>query len=220
MTRGELRRFWRARVRDTRPKSYLWSDELFDLYLDEAHVEAARRAHLLVDSTSDLTRADIAAGDIQVALDRRIIFVRRARLESTGRGLRWTPLRMLDTGVPGWESATASVPIRYVPDWQSGALAVWPPSSVDDGLLMTVVREPLRGLESDDESPEIAPRYHRPLLDWVSYRAYSEDDADTSDSAAAGRALAAFEKEFGPNDGAINEAYSLANYAPDEGAFQ
>lgn len=220
MTRGELRRRWRSRVKDIKPQSYLWSEEDFDAFLDEAIIEAARRAHLIVDSSSDLTQVTLGAGELSCPLDPRIIFVRRARLVTARRKLNPALTRDLDQQVPEWESATASSPLVYVPDWQSGALAVWPPSAIDDTLALTVVREPLAGLASDTESPEIAPRYHLSLLDWVSYRAYSDQDADGADPKAAEQALAAFEREFGPRAGAINEAFSLANYSLDDGDFQ
>lgn len=220
MTRGELRRRWRSRVKDTKPQSYLWSEEDFDTFLDEAIVEAARRAHLIVDSSSDLTQVSLVAGELSCPLDTRIIFIRRARLVTARRRLSLALTCDLDQRVPDWESAAASSPLVYVPDWQSGALAVWPPSSIDDTLALTVVREPLAGLESDAESPEIAPRYHLSLLDWVSYRAYSDQDADGADPKAAEKALTAFELEFGTRAGAINEAFSLANYSLDDGDFQ
>lgn len=220
MTRGELRRRWRRRVKDDKPQSYLWSEEDFDAFLDEAIIEAARRAHLIVDSSSNLTQLSLVAGELSCPLDLRILFVRRARLVIARRKLNPVMTRDLDQQVPDWESATASSPLVYVPDWQSGALAVWPPSAIDDTLALTVVREPLAGLSSDTESPEIAPRYHLSLLDWVSYRAYSDQDADGADPKAAASALAAFELEFGPRAGAINEAFSLANYSLDDGDFQ
>lgn len=220
MTRGELRRRWRRRVKDDRAQSYLWSEEDFDAFLDEAIIEAARRAHLIVDSSSNLTQLSLVAGELSCPLDLRILFVRRARLVIARRKLNPVMTRDLDQQVPDWESATASSPLVYVPDWQSGALAVWPPSAIDDTLALTVVREPLAGLSSDTESPEIAPRYHLSLLDWVSYRAYSDQDADGADPKAAASALAAFELEFGPRAGAINEAFSLANYSLDDGDFQ
>lgn len=220
MTRGELRRRWRRRVKDDRAQSYLWSEEDFDAFLDEAIIEAARRAHLIVDSSSNLTQLSLVAGELSCPLDLRILFVRRARLVIARRKLNPAMTRDLDQQVPDWESATASSPLVYVPDWQSGALAVWPPSAIDDTLALTVVREPLAGLSSDTESPEIAPRYHLSLLDWVSYRAYSDQDADGADPKAAASALAAFELEFGPRAGAINEAFSLANYSLDDGDFQ
>ena len=47
-----------------------------------------------------------------------------------------------------------------------------------------------------------------------------DQDADGADPKAAEKALTAFELEFGTRAGAINEAFSLANYSLDDGDFQ
>jgi hypothetical protein len=211
MNRGDLRKAWRVRVDDVQ-KPYLWSDAEFDQFLDDAINEVARRAHLLVDSTSPLTQASVAAGDIVVKLDPRIIFIRRARLVVQKRRLNPMGVRDIDEQIPDWESAAASVPQVFVPDYQTGAVALWPPSRIDDTLAMTVVREPLAGLADDEESPEIPPRYHLGLLNWCSFRAYSKQDTEVFDPKAADKASTLFDAEFGPRSSAIDEQFSRENY--------
>lgn len=216
MNRGELRAAWRIRVMDTEAP-YLWSDHEFAEFLDEAQVEACRRAHLLVDSSSGLTQANISALERFVEIDSRIIFVRRARI---GRQvLQQTTTRAMDAQIPAWESCGAGAPLAYLTDWQTGGVALYPPPAMDGVLSMTVVRDPLYPLSTDDDSPEIPPRYHLALLHWVSFRAYSKQDPDAQDPKSAANALALFEAEFGPRAGAINERYSLENYS-EHGDFQ
>ena len=216
MTRGELRTAWRLRVADT-VAPYLWSDPEFDEYFDEAHVEACRRAHLLVDSSSGLTQANISALERFVEIDPRIIFVRRARIGR--RALQQATARDMDAHLPEWESSGAGSPLAYITDWQTGGVVLYPPPATDGVLSMTVVRDPLYPLSTDDDSPEIPPRYHLALLHWVSFRAYSKQDPDAQDPKSAANALALFEAEFGPRAGAINERYSLENYS-EHGDFQ
>jgi hypothetical protein len=60
MTVDELRTLFRNRTQDT-AKPYLWSDEEVFEYMDDAQNEACRRAHLLVDSRSEVCEANIAA---------------------------------------------------------------------------------------------------------------------------------------------------------------
>lgn len=216
MNRGELRAAWRIRVMDTEAP-YLWSDHEFAEFLDEAQVEACRRAHLLVDSSSGLTQANISALERFVEIDSRIIFVRRARI---GRQvLQQTTTRAMDAQIPAWESCGAGAPLAYLTDWQTGGVALYPPPAMDGVLSMTVVRDPLNPLFTDEDSPEIAPRYHLSLLHWVSFRAYSKQDPDAQDQKAAANSFALFEAEFGPRTGAINERYSLENYSG-HGDFQ
>lgn len=216
MNRGELNAVWRSRVGDTE-QPYLWPNAEFDEFIDDAQLEAARRAHLLVDSSSTLTQANIIAGEMLVAIDPRILFIRRARI---GRQvLVHATARALDEQIPAWESSGAGAPLAYITDWQTGGVALYPPPAADGVLSMTVVRDPLHPLSSDENSPEIAPRYHLSLLHWVSFRAYSKQDPDTQDLKAAERELALFEAEFGPRAGAINERFSLGNYS-EYGDFQ
>lgn len=223
MNLGDLRTRWRVRVKDTRPAGsnapYLWSDDDFAEFLNEAQREAARRAHLLVDSTHAMTQVSIAAGDRVVALDPRIQGIRRARMSSSGIPLTLKSVRDMDEYLPGWEDSAASTPRLYVLDYQSGAACMYPPSANADTLKLTVVRDPLNDLVKDDDAPEINPRYHLALLNWVSYRAYSIPDADAGDPKKAETSLADFEREFGTSAGAINERWALEQYA-DIGDFQ
>lgn len=212
MTKSELRSRCRARVRDEAPEKYLWTDDDFDEYLDEAQKEAARRAHLLVDSTSSIVCAVVTAGDLFVPVDSRILFIRRASLASSRGVLRQCTVREMDCMSPGWESDAPSTPLVFIPGWQSGGVALWPPSSRDDELRMTAVRLPKSGILEDDDSPEIPEHYHLALLDWVSYRAYTKQDSEGLDVKAAEKALLAFEKEFGASVGALNERFAYENY--------
>ena len=223
MNLGYLRRVWRQRVKDTRSNGsnapYFWSDDDFSGFLNEAQREAARRSHLLVDSTHAMTSIDILTGDRVVALDPRIQGIRRARMASSGIPLVLRSVRDMDEYLPGWEDSAASTPRVYVLDYQSGAVCLYPPSASVDTLKLTVVRDPLDELAEDEDVPEINARYHLALLNWVSYRAYSVQDADAGDPSKAEASLAEFEREFGTSAGAINEHWALEQYA-DIGDFQ
>ena len=223
MNLDELRNLWRRRVQDIRPAGsnapYFWSDADFSGFLNEAQREAARRSHLLVDSTHAMTQVSVLVGDRVVALDPRIQGIRRARMASSGVPLPLRSVRDMDEYLPGWEESAAGIPRFYVLDYQSGAVCLWPPSANADTLKLTVVRDPLNELVEDDNVPEINSRYHIALLDWVSYRAFSVPDADTFDPKRAEKALADFEREFGTATGAINEHWALEQYA-DIGDFQ
>jgi len=178
-------------------KPYFFSDDDLDTWLNEAEVEAARRAFLLVDSTSVAASVDLAAGDLGAELHESVIYIRRARLASTGRPLTPKVARTMDEMVPSWESSEPSTPITFVPDWQTGYLRTWPPTNIDDTVLMTVVRKPLKPMSRDTDTPEVKGHYHLMLLDWAKHRAYSTPDSDFFDPKKADKHETAFIRNFG-----------------------
>jgi len=203
-----LERIYRIQTGDTVLVKPLCSPEAFLYRLEEAQIEAARRAHLLVDSTSEVAVVDVAANTAIVDIDPRVIRLRRARLMSGSLPLCPIRTRELDDREPGWERAVAGVPRYVVVDWQTDALRLHPASKTADTLVQTVVREPLCPLTARGEL-EIAPRYHLRLLEWVKYRTYETQDPDNFDARAAEKALQEFTAEFGPAVGALNERWSF-----------
>lgn len=199
---------------------YIWSDIEWEEFADDAQLEAARRAHLLVDSSSLAARAPVVAGDPIVRLDPRVLFIRRARLANASEQLRFRVARRMDEEAAGWETAHPSTPSVLIPDWETNAVRLYPPPAQDGELVLTVVREPLHEMAGDpDAVPEIPRRYHRSLLYWMLYRAYSKPDTQAFDAKAAEKAEAMFAAEFGEKSGAINEHWAAEQYY-DVGDFQ
>lgn len=199
---------------------YIWTDAEWAEFADDADLEAARRAHLLVDSSSPVARAVVTAGDPIVRLDPRVLFIRRARLASSSVPLQMRVTRRMDDEVAGWETAKPSTPQVLIPDWETGTVRLYPPPSQDDELMLTVVREPLAEMGGDPAAEsEIPRRYQRALIEWMKYRAYSKPDTQSFDPKAAEKAEAKFAAEFGEKSGAINEHWALEQYY-DVGDFQ
>lgn len=210
MTLGDLMTRFRVEVKDT-VEPYFWSDASLIAWFNEAQDEACRRAFLLVDSKSAAASAPYLAGAEGVELHPSVIFVRRALLASTRMALAPRVSRTMDEDIPGWENASESVPRVFVPDWQTGYLKFWPPAAAADTLAMTVVRTPLEEMASTGDEPEIIARYQPGLLDWVKYRAYDVQDADTFDPKKSLAALGAFEARFGTTS-AVGEHWALEQY--------
>ena len=199
---------------------YIWTDAEWAEFADDAELEAARRAHLLVDASSPAARAVVTASDPVVKLDPRVLFIRRARLASSSVPLNMRVTRRMDDEIAGWETAKPSTPSVLIPDWETGAVRLYPPPTQDDELVLTVVRAPLAEMGGDmTREPEILQRYHRSLVDWMKYRAYSKPDTQAFDPKAAEKAEAKFAAEFGEKSGAINEHWALEQYY-DVGDFQ
>lgn len=197
----------------------LWSDdELFD-YVNDAQLEAARRARLLIDSTTpDLTQVGVVAGAPLVTLDARVLFVRRARFAGSSPLARRT-VQDMAACLPTWEDAGAGPPRAFITDYESGKLLLWPTPEADATLLLSVVRDPLADMNDLADSPEIAPRLHRSLRHWMIYRAYSKQDSQANDPKKAAEALALFEQEFGRKSSAIDEAWIAREQLDDDGTF-
>lgn len=214
----QLERAYRIDTGDTVAAKYLCSPESFLLRLNEAQREAARRSHMLVDSTSEITRLDAGAEDPVIELDSRIIKVRRLSRLPQRYPLTFRLARSLDACEPGWEGATPGLPRNFVPDWQSGVLRLHPAPRAAMTFLATVIREPLYELKKGDDTPEFAPRHHLALLEWVKFLTYNSQDSDTFDPQAADKVAGRFTNEFGPAIGAINEHWS-AEQEYDTGEF-
>jgi len=209
---------YRMAIRDTKVP-YFVEDLDAIIYLNEAENEAARRASLLVDSTSPEVIYSVFAGDSVVQISSKIISIRRMILTSSSVPLKKRLAREMDEFAPGWSNSTnTSTPTSAVMDYESNSVFLYPKPDADNELRMTVVREPLIYMTNDANVPEIPARYHFSLIEWMKYRTFSEEDSDMFDQKLAEIALARFEKEFGEGRGAINERFEFEHY-DDVGEF-
>jgi hypothetical protein len=211
MNLQELRDLYRLRSGD-RIVPYFCSDDEVDAWANEAEAEACRRAHLLVDSSSEVTYVDVPANGQVLAIDERIIGIRRARLVTANRRLAPIVVRDMDDRYPNWESATASAPLVFIPDYESGAICLYPPAATADVVRLTVVRTPLEAMACDEDSPEIPSRYHPSLVHYILSEAYNKQDADLFDPKKAEQHALMFAAEFGAKSSAINERWALEQY--------
>lgn len=190
----------------------LWTDETLLDFLSEAEEEACRRARLIVDSTTEqICTIALAANTTPLyKLDKRVVFVRRVRLVSNGRILTLKRTRDLDCEARNWESRTGS-PTAFLNDYETGKIRFDRIPTADETAYLQVTRLPLKSITDMNQEPEIHGRWHRALLHWVRYRAYSKRDAETYDEKKAAVANALFEGEFGAPSTAQNEQWDLEN---------
>jgi hypothetical protein len=204
---------------DDATEPYLWDDDEVTEFANDAEAEACRRARLLVDSTSALTQLLVDPLDAGViALDPGVVFVRRATLAGR-RPLMRVTVRDLDEQNPYWQNAAPGTPRAFVTDFQTGAILLYPVPAEQDLLLLTIVRTPLAEMRDLQDSPEIAPRFHRSLRYWMLYRAYSKQDSQANDPKKAADSLALFEQEFGKKSSAIDENWIAHEQMPDDGTY-
>lgn len=205
---------------DDQVRPYLWSDDDWKRYANKRQREAARRARLIVDSTSDFTEMSFSAGDVTVDLDPRIVFVRRARVVGRSAPLQRVSQKDLDCHGTSWEDDTGE-PRAYVPDMDTAKFRPFPTPDADYIVKLMVVRLPLEDLKADADVPEIAPQYHDALIEGMVAEAYLKQDAETFDKTKAAVHEAAFEAEFGKKSSAIDEVWLQRehDFVENEGNF-
>lgn len=197
----------------------LWSDKLLTLFANQAQREAARRARLLVDSTTAaVCTYPVKAGAHSIVLDKRVIFVRRVKVASLTEPLPKIRLADLDIVQPGWEDADVGTPVSYCADKTPGTLVFHPGFAAADTVHLTVVREPLNDMAlSPQVDPELAPRHQDALVYWMLFRAFSKpDDPDAKDKQKAKDNLDLFEAEFGKPSSALDEQWIEERYGYDD----
>lgn len=205
MNREQIVAAFRAAARDSL-KPPLWSNDEVQDFLDDAHAEAAERALLLTDSsTPEICEIAIAANEAAYTLDSRIIEVKRAKLDSGTKPLVLKTSEALDIDWPGWDSEDADEPCIAAIDAEGAGwkLTLVPAPAAATVMRLTVYRRPLCSLVKDDAEPEINPRLHIRLIEWMLYRAYSQDDADTFDADKADKHAGLFAATFGPKRDAM-----------------
>jgi AraC-like DNA-binding protein len=201
-----------------------WSTTSLLRYLNEARMQAARRARLLEDaSTAEVCKLAVKAGKDIYDIDSRVLYIRRVKLATKERPLPKLSTQDADAFQPGWESNTSGDVVAWMP-WGLHKLRLVDKPTADDTINMIVVREPLEDvtLTSDEEAMEIERRYHYGLVDWMMARAYMERDLiEKYRPEEAADRMAMFEREFGPPAAAALEVWTHRKHGYDdyEGLF-
>lgn len=201
-TVASLLTLFRSEVDDT-ATPYLWSDTEFFQYLNEAQKEFARETRCFKDSvTKSVCESRVRANISYADIDERIIDIRRAQLASASKPLSVYNMNEMDAAfVQGdygnelavdWTTSTGT-PRIIIKDVTKDKVQLVPQPTVDDTLKMWVIRLPLDEILSDKSSLEISESTHQLLLlDYVKFRAYSKNDADTYDPDQASKYEGAF----------------------------
>lgn len=195
----------------------MWTDSEVIDFANAAQIEAARRARLITDSTTtEICQIAVTANDGVVELDPRIILVRRVRSSTNPTPLLKTRLSHLERMDPDFEARDGSMVERWCPDYQTGALLLYPKCTAAHTLRMTVIREPLDPMEALDDEPEINARYHRSLVYHMLFLAYSSDDQEKADPKKAAVNAELFALEFGFPSPAKQERWAHETEGYDE----
>ena len=189
---------------------YLWDDTFVLGKLNEAEREAADRARLLFDdSTEAVVDIAVTAGAAKHATSPLIIDIVRVFWVVDGES---SPLHLydrheLDRLRDDWRTES-DTPTGLVWDGVNVTLDRVP--SVDGTIHLEVHRLPSTSFTTST-SPEIPAVHHQELVSWALFRAFSVPDADGANPALAGVYLGRFERYFGRKRGANLRRSQRAN---------
>lgn len=168
----------------------LWDDDSLILYIRDAEEKFATGTLCLRDSIStEVSRVQLIAGEADYKLDKRVIAVysaqldRRVNLGRTTYSTRYGSVPNITPTAASYESQTTGEPRLFYTDKDSGYVGFHPAPSADNAGLevrLQVARLPLNPLTRNDlnAEPEIPQEYHLDLLEWATWRALRNHDAD------------------------------------------
>jgi hypothetical protein len=166
---------------------YLWSDALLYAYIDDAQKQFCRDTYGIEDSRS-FKLAVKDDGTIWYALDPLILKIRDAIDSATGKPVDLVAMEKMDEKRMRFDGLVG--PLKaFITGMDKGYVRAYPIPSVAATVELRVFRLPNDVAAGDDF--EIDAQHVLNLLFWVKYRAYSVQDAETSDKtkAASNKAL-------------------------------
>ena len=214
VTAQNLSDIFRAEVDDT-VTPYLWSDIEVLGYIDEAQKAFARRTELFYDSvTPAITSIAIVAGAGTVALDPRILRIRRAKLASQTKALVLTNLAELDASW-NWESATGT-PTVLVQDLSVNTGQLIPSPQAADTLNLWVYRDPINVIAALTDVLEVADPLDMRLglLTYMKSIAYGKNDSDIHNEVLAKMATVAFNAYVDRKSTRLNSSHTDISRMP------
>jgi hypothetical protein len=227
MTGKELVAHLRESILDDIAVPYLWLDTELLRYLNYAEVQACRRAHLIIDSTTandngtastagtlgqkPLCTLSIVADQAVYNLSPKVLQIKRCQLKSMTYPLAG-PISYTeaDEFYSGWIGTSGTVgtcgsgghPDYFLNEPGNTITFIQAPSTTDTAYLV-VSRIPLTPFTLNT-SPEIEEKYHEGLMDWAAHLAYMKNDSDTLNMNLAKQYEEKFSNQFGP----LPDAYS------------
>jgi len=171
MNLSEIREYTRYRLNDYE-KPYAFLDKELNLYANEAEKMICRDAEVLKDSTSSLCSISIKEDTLDYAYDACIFGITSAKLTDSSVFLTKTTKINMDREYSDWRDATSAEPTKYLLDYRTGYITLYPPPDDSYTLNLGVIRYPQYDMESDSDEPEIPVVWHHAIIDGICYQAY------------------------------------------------
>ena len=193
MRPSELLTLFRQEVADG-AEPYLWSDNEFYTYLNDAQDLFVRLIGGIADRRSPMTKISYKTGDQFKKYDERILRPKGAFDETN----RIISLRNLDNFESEYleDDYGAQInaglddgrtgPIRFlITDVENNEVQLYPIPDHDGYIRLFVYRRPQEEITGASDELEVASHHHLNLLNWVKYKAYMKQDVETFNLATA-----------------------------------
>jgi len=191
-------------------KSYFWTDDIFYVYLNDAINKYCEKGKAIRDHTSELTLLEYTANDPWVILDEKVLKILSVYDNTTKSKLRLLDWDTFENSSSQQESADYNTFLsisRYpnatgtvfsaITGMEEDRLRLINIPVIDGSLLLIIDRYPLKEVNEGNTDIEGVPKPDRlTLLDWVMYRAYAHQDAETFDPDKSAISRAAFLAEM------------------------
>ena len=198
---------WQTATQTEKDDQFLWSDAALLRYINEAQRQACNRSNFLYsNSTFNITLQSgintytispkITQVDMIVYNNKPVVHMSKDDFERTYP--EWRTTTGIGTNDAIWLMRGRTLQIHPIPD------------AVDNGSILYIesYHLPLNDIVSDQDVLVIPEEYHRDLIWWVLYEAYSKQDADSYDKERGLGYLQKFEYVFGeyiPSEVRINQ---------------
>lgn len=187
---------------------FLWPDAALYRYITEAQRQACNRTDFLF-SDSDFS-VTLVAGSPTYQLNKKITFIEQVTFDGT-TNVTHKSKAQFQTDNPTWrtDSGISDLPPEYT--MRGHKLRIYPiPDAGDAGKILSIdaYHLPLDVIASDSDDLSIPDEYHRDLIWWVLYEAYSKQDAEGYDRDKGLMYLKQFNLAFGeyiPSEVRLNQ---------------
>lgn len=175
---------------------YLFKDEQFLEWINEAQEEACIRANLIFEAANEsMCQVTVGPDDRSYEVDDKWHVITKAYFADDECGpLNLTSREDLDRRRPRWRTDTDAPRELMVFD---GRVELDTALLVERVLFLEGYRLPMSAMKSDTSKPEITRSHHRGLIQWCVFRAFGRPDTELYDLQRASVAEAEFTRLFG-----------------------
>lgn len=188
---------WQSATDAEKEDQFLWSDSALLRYITEAQRQACNRTDFLFEN-SDFD-IPLVAGVHTYTINNKITFIENVDFDGSKK-VTHKSVEEMKRSHPDWRTLTGMTGQETFYTIRGRKMRVYPiPDTVDAGKLLNIdaYHLPLEPLTSTSDELEIADEYHRDLVWWVLYEAYTKQDADSYDKDRGLGYLAQFNNVFG-----------------------
>jgi len=185
------------------PDEMLWSDAELVRFANQAQEEAVRRASLLFDETSPVTRINITPSTNIYPVSERIMRIVGASLVG-GLIPRLTQVNeeLVEVGLLNWGKPVGE-PRKYLNS--HGTLKLDKTPATNGVIQLEAYIMPTVMAVGANEVLEIELKHHESLIFWIMHRAYEKQDTQTLNPELSAIAANKFTSIFGRRKSALEE---------------